>query len=85
MSAANERPLPVDPYGVAMLDVELAELLGRKPVRDVQTTQAALTDAELIAMRLADTFGPTFARRLRSRAARAVGRDARRPTQHLGR
>lgn len=57
--------LAVDPSGVAVLDVELAELLGSLGTRlPGQSTQGALTDPERLALALCDTFGPTWARRL---------------------
>lgn len=54
-------PAAVDPTGVAVLEGELAELLGGLPTR---STAWALTDTERIAEVLAGTFGPTWARRL---------------------
>ena len=57
----------VDPSGVVMLPpelpAELRELLDGLP-ESYPTTQAALTDTERLALALADTFGPTWARRL---------------------
>lgn len=55
----------VDPFGVAVFEDELAQILGwANAPRQPTSTQAALTDVERLALSLVDTFGPTWSRRL---------------------
>jgi hypothetical protein len=54
----------LDSSYVALTPAELAELLSALGPVGPTSTQAALSDAERLAMALVDTFGPTWARRL---------------------